>query len=72
MNDKTKIWQSEQEEKPDTGWTTQKITRNKEHWLKAAQMEYDEQPEMNDITLRIIYNNLRVAVPKSYQRRHYC
>ena len=38
MNDKTKIWLSEQEEEPDTGWTTQKIARNKERWHKAAQI----------------------------------
>ena len=57
INDKTKIWLSEQEEEPDTGWTTQKITRNKERWRKAAQVEYDEYLEVNDVALGIIYNN---------------
>ena len=57
INDKIKGWLKTQEEVPNGGFTTQKITRNRTKWTIIAQKEYDDQSEKNDVALAIIYNN---------------
>ena len=42
INGKIKEWLETQEEVPESGFTAQKITRNKAKWTAVARKEYDD------------------------------